>query len=136
MSAQERWLKVLPKPTRPQMAEDFRLEVQQEADGFLKLYVKPTFVLPPPKDPKWNYIVEIFAARFAGKGLSGFIQKPYNTCQPVGRTKALSINNDQLIHGQIPTTALQKWVFSIWCFLSAEADWCQPKKIYLRLQSA
>jgi hypothetical protein len=42
------------------MPEDFKLTVQQKADEFLESYLKPNFILPPPKEPKWNYIVEIF----------------------------------------------------------------------------
>jgi len=78
MLTRKRWLKVLPKPTCPRIPDDFTVEVRRKADGFLESYLKPTFLLPSPKDPRWNYIVEIFTARFAGRGLSRFIQKPCN----------------------------------------------------------
>ena len=53
-------MKVPPKPARPKVPDDLKMEVQQKADGFLESYLKPTFLLPPPAEPKWNYIVDIF----------------------------------------------------------------------------
>jgi hypothetical protein len=53
-------MKVPPKPARPKIPDDLKLEVQRKADQFLESYLKPNFVLPPPQDPKWNYVVEIF----------------------------------------------------------------------------
>jgi hypothetical protein len=53
-------MKVPPKPARPKVPEDLKLELQEKADQFLESYLKPTFLRPPPTDPTWNYIVEIF----------------------------------------------------------------------------
>jgi len=60
MPTRKRWMKVHPKPASPKIPDDFKLEAQRKADAFLESYLKPTFLRPPPKDPKWNYIVEIF----------------------------------------------------------------------------
>jgi len=60
MPAQKRWMKVPPKPARPKMPDHLKQEIQQKADEFLESYLKPTFILLPPKEPKFNYIVEIF----------------------------------------------------------------------------
>jgi hypothetical protein len=60
MPIRKRWMKVHPKPASPKIPDDFKLEAQRQADAFLESYLKPTFLRPPPKDPKWNYIVEIF----------------------------------------------------------------------------
>ena len=60
MPTQKRWMKVPQKPSKPKVSEGFKLEVQSKADHFVGSYLKPTFIIRPPKDPKFNYIVEIF----------------------------------------------------------------------------
>ena len=60
MPTKKRWMKIPPKPARPKVPDDLKLEVQKKADQFLESYLKPTFILPAPKAPKSNYIVEIF----------------------------------------------------------------------------
>ena len=56
MPTQKRWMKVPPKPARPKIPDDLKLEVQKNADQFLESFLKPNFILPPPEDPKFNYI--------------------------------------------------------------------------------
>ena len=53
-------MKIPSKPARPKIPDDLKLEVQQKANEFLESYLTPTFVLPPPEDTQWNYIVKIF----------------------------------------------------------------------------
>lgn len=60
MPTQKRWMKVPAKPARPKLPDDLKLEVQKKADQFLESFLKPTFIRPPPQDPKFNYVVEIF----------------------------------------------------------------------------
>ena len=60
MPSQRTWTKVSPKPVRPKVPNDFKLVVQQKADEFLESYLKPNFILPPPEEAEWNYIVDIF----------------------------------------------------------------------------
>ena len=60
MPSRKRWMKIPPKLVRPKVPDHFKLEVQQKADAFVRSYLKPDFILPPPKEPKWNYIVDIF----------------------------------------------------------------------------
>jgi hypothetical protein len=60
MPTKKRWMKVPPKPARPKLPDDLKHEVQKKADTLLESYLRPTFILPPPKEPAWNYIVDIF----------------------------------------------------------------------------
>jgi hypothetical protein len=60
MPTQKRWVKAPQKPARPKVPDDLKLEVQKKADQFMESYLKPTFILPPPKETEWNYIVDIF----------------------------------------------------------------------------
>lgn len=60
MPTRKRWVPMLPKPVKPKVPDDLKGEVQRKADEFVESYLKPTFILPPPKDPRWNYIVDIF----------------------------------------------------------------------------
>ena len=52
-------MKIPPKPALPKIPDDLKVEAQKKAEEFLESYLRPTFILPPPKEPKWNYIVDI-----------------------------------------------------------------------------
>lgn len=60
MPTRRRWMHVPPKPAKPKLPDGLKLEVQRKADEFVESYLKPNFVLPPPEDPQWNYVVEIY----------------------------------------------------------------------------
>ncbi|MGO9022463.1 MAG: hypothetical protein ACLQVJ_29350 [Syntrophobacteraceae bacterium] len=60
MPANKRWMSVPRKPATPKIPDGLKLEVQRKADELLESYLKPNFILPPPQDPQWNYVVEIF----------------------------------------------------------------------------
>jgi len=60
MPTKKRWMKIPPKPARSKIPDDLKLEVQHKADQFIESYLRPTFILPPPTDTRWNYIAEIF----------------------------------------------------------------------------
>jgi hypothetical protein len=53
-------MKVPPKSSIPKIPDGFKLEVLRKADEFVESYLKPNFVLPPPQDLKWNYVVDVF----------------------------------------------------------------------------
>jgi hypothetical protein len=61
MPTKKRWMYVPPKPAKPKVPDDLKPEVQRKADEFIESYLKPTFLLPPPEDPKFNYVTDIFA---------------------------------------------------------------------------
>jgi hypothetical protein len=48
--------KSLPKPAVP---EDFKTEVQDKATVLVEEFLKPQFIQPPPKNWRWNYIINI-----------------------------------------------------------------------------
>lgn len=56
----KRWIKVPPKPARPKVPDDFKLEVQKKANQYLESYLKPTFLQPPPEPADSNYLVDLF----------------------------------------------------------------------------
>ncbi len=60
MPTKKRWMPVPPKPSRLKPPDNLKMEVQQKADQFAESYLKPTFILPPPEDAQWNYVVDIF----------------------------------------------------------------------------
>lgn len=49
--------KSLPKPPVP---DDLKAEVQGKADALVEEFLKPNFIKPPPKNWRWNYIIDIF----------------------------------------------------------------------------
>ena len=51
------WLYRPPKPVVP---DDLKAEVLQKADELVQDFLKPKFVKPPPKNWRWNYIIDIF----------------------------------------------------------------------------
>jgi hypothetical protein len=56
----KRWMKVPSKFASPKVPDGLKLEVQRKADELLESFLKLNLILPPPHDPKWNYVVEIF----------------------------------------------------------------------------
>jgi len=43
--------------------DDLKAEVQAKADEFIEEFLKPNFVKKPPKNYRWNYIIDIHAKR-------------------------------------------------------------------------
>jgi hypothetical protein len=60
MPTQKGWMKAPAKPTKSKFPDELKLQVQKTADLFVESYLKPTFILPPPEDMQWNYIVDIY----------------------------------------------------------------------------
>lgn len=42
------------------MPEELKAEVEKKVGEFVELFLKPNFIKPPPKDARWNYIVDIY----------------------------------------------------------------------------
>jgi hypothetical protein len=57
---QKRWVYAPGKPAPPSVPEDLKAEVKAKADDLVKAVLKPQHVKPPPKDPRWNYIIDIY----------------------------------------------------------------------------
>ena len=45
------------KPTVP---DDLKKEVQAKADDLVEKVLKPKYIKPPPKKPRWNYPIELW----------------------------------------------------------------------------
>ena len=55
------WIYSPKKPTPPQVPHDIKAEVESKANELVETYLKPTYIKPPPKDERWNYIIDLFA---------------------------------------------------------------------------
>lgn len=53
-----------PRPARKvnlKVPESVKVQVQQAANALIQSVLKPRHVKPPPKDPQFNYIVDIYS---------------------------------------------------------------------------
>ena len=50
------WVYSPPKPVVP---DDLKAEVQTKAEALVEEFLKPQFIKPPPKNWRWNYIIDI-----------------------------------------------------------------------------
>lgn len=57
------WIDSPRKPTPPQVPDDIKGEVEAKANELVETHLKPTYIKPPPKDQRWNYIINIFTRR-------------------------------------------------------------------------
>ncbi len=54
------WVYNPPKPPKPKIPPALQAEVHAKANELVEKVLKPQFVVPPPDDMRWNYIVDIF----------------------------------------------------------------------------
>src|SRR5262249_54776249 len=57
----KRWVYSPPKPAPPPVPEVLKAEVEARARELVETVLKPQHVKPPPKDKRWNYIIDIGA---------------------------------------------------------------------------
>lgn len=50
------WVYSPPKPTVP---DDLTASVKAKAEALVEEFLKPEFIKPPPKNWRWNYIIDI-----------------------------------------------------------------------------
>src|SRR5437867_3033608 len=55
----KRWVYSPPKPPRPAVPDTVKAEVEAKANELIETVLKPRHVKPPPKDQRWNYIIDI-----------------------------------------------------------------------------
>jgi hypothetical protein len=60
----KRWVYSPPKPTKPKVPEADKAEVEAKAGELIETVLKPKFVKPPPKDERFNYIIDVGAKWF------------------------------------------------------------------------
>ena len=59
------------RPPKPPVPDDLQAEVGRKAEAVVQEFLKPQFIKPPPKDWRWNYIIDILGGRRTW-GLSTF----------------------------------------------------------------
>ena len=57
------WVFSPPKPPPPPVPDDLKAEVERKAGALVEEFLKPQFIKPPPKDWRWNYIIDILGGR-------------------------------------------------------------------------
>jgi hypothetical protein len=57
---QYQWVYSPPKPPKPKVPEDIKEEVQKKGNKIVEEVFKPKSIKPPPKDKRWNYIIDIY----------------------------------------------------------------------------
>jgi hypothetical protein len=50
-------------PPKPPVPDDLNAEVERKAEVLVEESLKPQFIKPPPKDWRWNYIIDILGGR-------------------------------------------------------------------------
>jgi hypothetical protein len=53
---QKPWVYRSPKPNVP---DGVKVEVEAKATELINAILKPEHIKPPPKNPKWNYIIDL-----------------------------------------------------------------------------
>jgi hypothetical protein len=92
---QKRWVYSPPKPKVP---DAIKVELKTKATELIDTILKPEYVKPPPKNAKWNYIVDLytkwnrnyfyFCAKYAcprPNALSPFFETGFARLEYVGR---------------------------------------------------
>lgn len=63
----KQWVYSPRKPTPPKVPAALKAEVERKAQVLLETYLKPTYVKPPPENPRFNYIIDIGAKWLRGR---------------------------------------------------------------------
>lgn len=50
-----------PKPPKPKVPENIKIEVETKAKELVESFLKPNYIKPPPEDTRFSYIVDIYA---------------------------------------------------------------------------
>jgi hypothetical protein len=53
------WVFSPPKPPTPPVPDDLQAEVERKAGALVEEFLKPQFLKPPPKNWRWNCIIDI-----------------------------------------------------------------------------
>ena len=58
---QKRWVYSPPKSPKPRVPDAVKADVEGKARELIETVLKPAHVKPPPEDPRFNYLVDIYA---------------------------------------------------------------------------
>jgi hypothetical protein len=53
------WVFSPPKPPTPPVPDNLKAEVEAKAEALVDEFLKPQFIKPPPKNWRWNYLIDI-----------------------------------------------------------------------------
>ena len=62
------WLPRPSKPTKASIPETLKAQVDTKAKELVETVLKPKFIQPPPKKPRFNYVIDV-AAKWHGSSL-------------------------------------------------------------------
>lgn len=94
------WIYQPPKPPRPNVPASVKAEVTQKATLLVETLLKPRHIKPPPKNARFNYIVDLntkwhrhyfyFCAKYAVPGpnaLAPFFESKFARLEYIGRNR-------------------------------------------------
>jgi hypothetical protein len=55
-----RWTWAPSKRHKPKVPDDLKREVQRKANDLVEKVLRPKYITPPPKKPRWNYPIELW----------------------------------------------------------------------------
>lgn len=64
--ARKEWGYYPPKPTKPAIPAGVKAELDLKAQAFIEQRLKPNFIQPPPEDPQFNYLIDIWTKWYRG----------------------------------------------------------------------
>lgn len=59
-SQSKTWVLTPKKKPSPKVADTLKADVERKANELVETAFKPTYVKPPPKSPRFNYIIDIW----------------------------------------------------------------------------
>lgn len=61
MPTRGQWVYSPKKPASPKVPETLKRKVETEANALIETVLKPQHIQPPPENPQFNYIVDIYS---------------------------------------------------------------------------
>ena len=59
---QKVWFFKPEKPPKPKVSEKLKIEVETKARDLIESFLKPTHIIPPPEEKRFNYVVDIYSS--------------------------------------------------------------------------
>jgi hypothetical protein len=75
------WMIRPPRPKKPAIPESLKAQADAKAKELVEAVLKPRFIQPPPKKPRFNYIIDV-ATKWHGSSL--FFVSTYACPGPTG----------------------------------------------------
>jgi hypothetical protein len=62
----KQWVYSPPKPTKPTVPAAIKAELDAKAQALIAQHLKPAHIKPPPEDPQFNYLIDIWTKWYRG----------------------------------------------------------------------